>query len=117
MMPAGAELDAAVAKAMGYHEVKVKGRGGRLWSDADGIYHQHRSYSTNQLHIPEMLAWLNERGWRVMLDQCTSCTPENRWHGEAWSPECVKVERNATTIQHALALLVVAVAARKEPKP
>lgn len=82
----------------------------------DGIYSVLRQWSTDIGQVPEMLAWLNERGRRVMLDQCTSCTPENRWHGEAWHHEDGKVERNATTIQHALALLVVAVAARAAAK-
>lgn len=106
MMPQGTELDAAVAKAMGLSQPAPRA----FWRDAEGNIVPDPFYSTDVARIPEMLAWLNERGWFVSLWQSQVT---RLWEGKVWSaPHGSIVECDCQTIQHALANLVVAVAAR-----
>lgn len=74
-------------------------------------------YSTDAEYIHEMLAWLNEREWFLDLSQNVTETIDGGWECEGWRRSyCYPWSRTeGDTIQHALALLVVAVASKERP--
>lgn len=133
MMPAGPELDAAVAKAMGL-TVLPDGRCS-VYPDKTGIdyggkWHKTPLYSTDAARIPEMLAWLYlyrkpsrpifndvrlEASEDGVLSSLWDCCNDARY-GTCDHVDEKMAEADGDTIQHALACLVVAVAKAQEGK-
>ena len=106
MMPAGEELDAAVAKVLGWTFHTYPPDISPYWTRADGMVGTHH-FSTDPAHIAEMLAWLT-RNQEVVTVQGDDRDAMAFWR---------MLNGTGDTIQHALANLIVQVAERKEPTP
>lgn len=99
----GRALDEACAKAMGVE-----------WdpSARDGTQYSLPTYSTDWLRVPEMLAWLRERGWPVRIVEGRGSVDAHRWYVESYKPSVEKLAMaSGSNIPEALARLVVRVAA------
>lgn len=103
----GRALDLAVAKLLGWN----------LPEAAEHLESSRWDYSTNPVHIPEMIDWLSERRhfdlrfrYQIRKHQIIHL---------AWWPDDAEIEEviDGATIQQALARLVVRVAEVRKEKP
>jgi len=114
----GPELDRRVAEAIGYERIQVcvDASGGTAWmcgaKEGVGTFVDLLGFSTDPARIAEMVEWLRRERWEsieVELDpegRYWARTADNTAQGE---PDWIHGPWLGKTIEHALALLVVAV--------